>query len=124
MSTAVVLFAHGARDPEWAMPFRRIEQRLRGARPHAVIRLAFLEFMLPGLPQTIDDVIAAGAQRVMVVPLFMAPGGHLKHDVPRLIVAAQKQHPGVDILLKPTIGEVDDITDAIANWVESLIIAE
>ena len=39
----IVLFAHGARDPEWARPFEAIRDRIRTARPECPIDLAYLE---------------------------------------------------------------------------------
>ena len=29
MTTALILFAHGARDPEWANPMRRVQAAIR-----------------------------------------------------------------------------------------------
>ena len=46
-STAVILFAHGAREPEWAQPFESISDRLRAAG--MTVELAFLEVMSPSL---------------------------------------------------------------------------
>src|SRR6185295_16301903 len=43
--SAIVLFAHGARDPSWAEPFHRMVERLRQKQPATRIELAFLECM-------------------------------------------------------------------------------
>ena len=40
---ALVLFAHGARDPRWAIPFERLAERARTKRPDVSVSLAFLE---------------------------------------------------------------------------------
>jgi sirohydrochlorin cobaltochelatase len=46
-SSAVILFAHGAREPVWAQPLESIRDRLRAAG--TPVELAFLEFMSPSL---------------------------------------------------------------------------
>jgi len=49
MTTGLILFAHGARDPRWALPFEAVAARVRAQRPGVPVRLAFLEFMAPTL---------------------------------------------------------------------------
>ncbi len=113
----IVLFAHGARDPEWARPFEAIRERVRAQRPECRIELAFLEMMKPTLEQAIDALVAAGAASVSVFPLFMAQGGHLKHDLPRILEAVRARHPRIPVVLENAIGDEPEILDAIAGWI-------
>ena len=41
--SGIILFAHGARDPEWARPFARVRALLERRAPTTPIELAFLE---------------------------------------------------------------------------------
>jgi sirohydrochlorin cobaltochelatase len=113
----IVLFAHGAKDPHWAEPFAQIRERVRAARPEYPIELAFLEMMTPTLEEAIASVIAEGALTVTVYPLFMAQGGHLRKDLPRILDAIRAAHPRIPISLEPPIGEVPEILEAIAGWI-------
>ncbi len=112
----IVLFAHGARDPEWARPFEAIRERVRAMRPEYRIELAYLEFMEPTLDGAIDAVIAEGALFVTVFPLFMAEGGHVRRDVPRILDDLRAKHPRIPITLESAIGEVPEILEAISQW--------
>jgi sirohydrochlorin cobaltochelatase len=47
--TGVLLFAHGARDPNWARPFEQARDRLASRQPDTPVCLSFLEFMSPDL---------------------------------------------------------------------------
>jgi sirohydrochlorin cobaltochelatase len=114
---AIILFAHGARDPQWAQPFHRIQALVRVRLPETPVELAFLEMMKPDLPTAIDTVIARGATAISVVPLFMAQGGHLREDVPRLLEKIRQNHQGVAISVTTPIGEVEAILQQIAEWV-------
>lgn len=115
-TSGLVLFAHGARDPEWAEPFRAIAARVAATRPDLAVKLAFLEFQAPALADAITELVAAGHQRIRIAPLFMAQGGHLKNDVPRLLDGIRGSHPSLQLELLPAIGDVAELRDAIADW--------
>ena len=115
----LVLFAHGARDPEWARPFEAIRDRIRERRPELPVALAYLEAMSPALEEAIDLVAAQGASAITVFPLFMAQGGHLKQDLPRILADIRARKPHLPIALETAIGDVPELLDAIAGWVLS-----
>ena len=113
----IVLFAHGARDPDWTRPFEQIRARVRASRPEFPIELAYLELMSPSLEEAIEALAAQGASSVTVFPLFMAQGGHLKGDLPKILDAIRAARPHLPIALEPAVGEVPEILDAIAAWI-------
>ncbi len=112
----LILIAHGARDPQWAAPFEKIRDLVTAQRPDLVVELAYLEVMTPRLAEAMDRVASRGVADVTVAPLFMAQGGHVKEDIPRLIAEAQQRHPGVQLRLLPAVGEVDALLAAIGDW--------
>jgi len=120
-SAGLVLFAHGARDPEWAVPFRAIAARVAASRPDLSVTLAFLEFQAPALADAIAGLVADGHRSIHIAPLFMAQGGHLKHDVPVLLADIRARHPALQLELLPAIGDVADLRDAIAGWLVNAV---
>ncbi|MGH8619831.1 MAG: sirohydrochlorin chelatase [Burkholderiales bacterium] len=120
MTSALVLFAHGARDPEWAVPFHKLRERIAARRPGDVVELAFLELMEPALEPTVNRLAADGVARITVVPLFMAQGGHLKHDLPLLLARVRATHPALALTLAPPVGDVEPVLDAIVGWASTL----
>jgi len=115
VSSAVILFAHGARDARWAEPFEAIATRVRQADPGRPVELAFLELMPPDLAEAAQRAAAAGATRIDVVPLFLGAGGHLRQDLPPLVDRLRQAHPGLDIRLHEAIGENEAVIAAIAE---------
>jgi sirohydrochlorin cobaltochelatase len=115
-TSGLVLFAHGARDPEWAEPFRAIAARVAATRPDLAVKLAFLEFQGPVLADAIKELVDAGHRNIRIAPLFMAQGGHLKNDVPKLLDGIRASHPSLQLELLPAIGDVAELRDAIAAW--------
>lgn len=115
-ASAILLFAHGARDPSWAEPFRRIAARLDRKQAGIRVELAFLEMMKPDLASAVAGLATGGIRHITVVPLFLAQGGHLKEDLPRLLDDIRSRHPGVRIDVTSAIGDSEELTDAIADW--------
>ena len=115
MNRGLLLFAHGARDPRWAEPFEAIARRVRECDAALVVQLAFLEFMAPTLREAGDRLVAAGCTRIDVVPLFLGAGGHVRKDLPELLAELRAAHPGTDWQLRPAIGEVEHVIDAMAD---------
>ena len=120
MTTGIILFAHGARDPEWARPLHRLQRMLAERMPDAMIEPAFLEHMAPTLEGAADGLVGRGATELSIVPVFIANGGHLREDLPRRVEALGKLHPGVAVRIAPPIGEVDTILSAITGWIEGM----
>jgi sirohydrochlorin cobaltochelatase len=114
--SAILLFAHGARDPSWAEPFRRIAERLCRKQPGIRVELAFLDLMEPTLESAVAGLVAEDIGQITVVPLFLAQGGHLREDLPRLLNAIRRQHPALRIDVTSAIGDSEDLTNAIADW--------
>ncbi len=114
---AIILFAHGARDPEWAAPFGIIQRQLQAARPDVQVELAYQDFMTPSLEEAVARSAARGARRIVLVPLFMAQGGHLKQALPLLAGKIRERHPQLELRIMPAIGDAPEILQAITDWV-------
>lgn len=114
MTTALILFAHGARDPEWASPMRRVQAAIRRQLPAVPVELAFLEFMAPNLAGCAAALVAGGARKIVVLPMFIARGGHLKQEVPLMLDALRRTHAGVEFELSGAIGEHETVVQAMA----------
>jgi sirohydrochlorin cobaltochelatase len=114
-STAVILFAHGAREPEWAKPFERVRDRLRseGLR----VELAYLEVMEPSLEKVARSLSDEGVKTITVVPLFLAQGKHLKHQLPEMVAALKQRHADAVFRVTPALGDEPEIVAAITAWV-------
>ena len=119
-SKALILFAHGSRDPEWAMTLQRICQSVRKFAPDTRVEPAFLEFGTPSLPDCAASLIASGFQRIVVVPVFLARGGHLKQDLPLLMESLRQRYPDTLFELSAAIGEVDSVVNAMAEHIAAL----
>jgi len=115
-SSALILFAHGARDPAWAAPFERVLAKVRERAPERAPMLAYLDLMQPDLASAIATQAGRGFASIRIVPLFLGPGGHVRNDLRRIIDEARESQPGVAIDLTAPAGEDDDVVAALADY--------
>jgi len=113
--TGLLLFAHGARDPGWAVPFDAVVRHCRARQPQRPVALGFLEFMAPDLLGAGAELAAAGCAAVDVVPLFLGAGGHVRKDIPQLLDRLAASHPDVRWALRRSVGEADAVIVAMAE---------
>ena len=93
-----------------------MQKAIAGRRPDLTVELAFLEIMEPTLGTCVARLAGGGHRRIVIAPLFLAQGGHLKKDLPRLLKDLGAAHPGATISVLPPIGEVTELLDAISEW--------
>lgn len=113
---SLILFAHGARDPAWAEPFRRLRTLAQASLQGVSVELAFLELMTPTLPALVAQQVAQGVGQVTVVPVFLGQGGHVRRDLPSLIAQLQQAHPAVSFQVAAAAGEDAGVLQALAQY--------
>ena len=113
---ALLLFAHGSSDPGWAEPFIKLKAAVQAKEPGRKVALAFLERMQPTFDETVTALQAQGIRHITVAPIFLAIGGHMRKDLPKLIEETQSR-TGIEFRVLPTLGEVGTLIETIADWV-------
>ena len=114
--SALLLIAHGSKDPAWKRPFEAIAERLAKTAEGPVV-LTYLESACPSVPEGLTYLMAQEPQQVLVAPLFLAGGRHARIDIPELMKQMRSEHPQVHWQLLPTIGELPAVQEAIASAV-------
>ncbi|MGZ5180578.1 MAG: sirohydrochlorin chelatase [Ramlibacter sp.] len=115
MTRAVVLFGHGSRDPGWRAPMDAVAGRIRQRDPQVAVACAFLELQQPDLPSAVDGLVAAGATRITVLPMFLGVGKHAREDLPVLVNGIRRRHPTVALEVAQPVGESPDLLDLVAT---------
>ena len=74
--------------------------------------------MEPSLGEAVTKLQKRGVCEITVAPIFLAIGGHMRNDLPKLIEET-RQRTGVALRLLPALGEAEVLITAIADWVSS-----
>lgn len=123
MTRGLVLFAHGARDPQWSYALRELARRVAERAPALRVATAFLEFQRPGLAEAVAG-LAPSCADVDIMPVFWAPAGHVANELPRLVEACQAGHPQLSLRVLPTLSELPGLLDFIAMQAVALAAAD
>jgi sirohydrochlorin ferrochelatase len=104
MSTAVLLIAHGSRNPEANADLDHVADEIRKRGLYAVVATAYLELAEPTIAQAGASCVAAGAQEVVLLPYFLSAGVHVRDDLRRHRDELARQFPAVRFLLAEPLG--------------------
>jgi sirohydrochlorin cobaltochelatase len=116
---AIILFAHGSRDPAWADSIEFIAKMMRmqlaeqSEAPR--IRIAYLELMQPNLQICVQALADEKVTHIQIIPMFLGLGHHAKEDLPKLVLKLQKENQTVRLDLLPAIGENAVLLQSIAQ---------
>ena len=94
---ALVVVAHGSRDPRSAATISALVDTVRGQRPELDVRLAFLDLAVPRI-----DTVLPQVERAVVVPLLLGHAFHATVDVPGAVASAAR--PGLDVAVAGVLG--------------------
>jgi sirohydrochlorin cobaltochelatase len=110
-----ILLAHGSRDPLWRQPIEAVARHIGVISPDAYVSCAYLETSAPDLATSVAELLLLGVSSITVVPLFLGIGKHAREDLPRLIAKLRLNHPQIEFILKPAIGEEAQVLELIAR---------
>ncbi|HWB72620.1 MAG TPA: sirohydrochlorin chelatase [Egibacteraceae bacterium] len=130
---ALLLVAHGTRDPRGGHEMAELLGHLQARHPAPVAHGWLEDFAQPGVAAAVDRLVASGAARIVSVPLLNLGAGHAKTGVPNLLAAARRAHPLVAIAhgrvlgLHPRLFElasrrIDAVSDPAGRVSEALVV--
>ena len=111
---ALVLFAHGSRDPLWHRPIQAVALAIARQSPGTRVACAYLELSQPELPQVTSELAAEGIKHITVVPMFLGVGRHAREDLPQLLAQLRTQYPDLVFQLMPAVGENPEVVEMLA----------
>ncbi|TYL47854.1 sirohydrochlorin chelatase [Marinomonas sp. IMCC 4694] len=110
----IILLAHGSPDPLWKQPFEALYAQVTQTYGENNVSLAYMEMTTPSLEDAVA-MLGSTVKSVAVLPLFLAVGRHLRHDVPTQITALQRED--LHLTLLPPIGDDELVKKAMETAV-------
>lgn len=114
---ALVVVAHGSRDPRALSTVHTLLDRVRELRPGLPVHLGHIELNAPLLP---DTLAALNTAEAILVPLLLSRGYHVKRDIPEM-AAESGVRAKVATALGPHPLLVEALYDRLmeAGWAET-----
>ncbi|WP_027339281.1 sirohydrochlorin chelatase [Halonatronum saccharophilum] len=118
MKEGIILLSHGSKSTIGQKELKSLAKAIQEQSNKLVIGTT-LEFGQPnfwtGLSYLVEEVEVG---RILIIPLFVFSGKHVKGDIPRLIKKAEVKYPKVDFKLKEHLGGSDLFRDMIINMIK------
>ncbi len=119
----LLLIGHGSRHPDGVSQFKTFAT-IAGVHLGQPVVPAFLELADPPIIAGIEQVIEAGSQHIVALPLFLGPAGHQKNDVPTTINWARERWPDVRFDYGTPLGVHPFIVDTLADRALEVILQQ
>jgi len=121
MSTGFIVLGHGSKVSETIEILRDITDSLKSRLQFEQVRYAALQFNEPDLPEAIDLLAKDGITDIVVLPLFLTDGNHVREDIPEIVAAQCRKYPTINIKLACHIGADIRITDILVDRIIGVI---
>ena len=115
-SWALLLVSHGSRrasNEEVKVLTRNLAARMR--LHFSFITYAFLELADPSIPDGIEACVAAGADRIIILPYFLSAGVHVTKDIPAEIEKKKKKYPQLKIDIADYLGQSGELVKVLSD---------
>lgn len=120
--SSLVIAAHGTRLAEGQQACRALVERVRGMLPGVQVLDSYVELDTP----TIEDAVAAGLaadpdRRVVVVPLMIGTGGHVRDDIPEGIAAGREAVADGEVTYTAHLGPDPRLRSAVRERIAAVL---
>ncbi len=112
-ATALVIVDHGSRRQAANQVADAIAAMIRDRGRFLAVAVAHMEIAEPTLAQALGACVDAGARRIVVTPLFLAPGRHASEDIPGLCADQGHTWPDVAIVVAAPLGADTALADLL-----------
>jgi sirohydrochlorin ferrochelatase len=103
-TAAVVLIAHGSREPAANSDVHHLAAQLRERGPYVIVEAAFLELAEPTIDGVVEVCAQKGATTIILVPAFLSAGVHVTRDLAEAQKRLSALHRDVRFILAEPLG--------------------
>ena len=118
--TALLLIAHGSRQPEANDDLHHVAAGLR-QRGHDIVVASFLELTEPDILEGGRQCVTAGAARVVLLPYFLSAGVHVRRDLHAARQALAGRFPEVEFILADALGRHPLLLDVVEQRAREVV---
>jgi sirohydrochlorin cobaltochelatase len=118
---ALLLAAHGTRDPAGVAAFRALATRVAdlAGRDGTQVAGGFIELSAPPLRAAVSLLTSTSPARLVGVPLMLSAAGHAKGDIPAALARERTRHPAVRFTYGRPLGPHADLVNLLAKRVDA-----
>lgn len=112
---ALLLFSHGSLLCGAGEALDAHAERLRRRGDFALVAIGYLNYSEPPFQQTVGELVAAGATRIVVMPYFLVAGYFVTSSLPKCLDEARARHPNTEFVAGDALRHDAGLTDALLD---------
>lgn len=85
VNETLLLVGHGSKLPYSKQLLVDVAEKVKAKNEFENIEIGLMEFNEPSIPDALKKIIASGSKKIIVVPVFLAPGTHTTKDIPTIL---------------------------------------
>ncbi len=128
MKTGIVIVGHGSRTKESIGIYEEIA-RITSEKSDLDVQVGYMKHGRPTLIEAVEGFIENQVKKIIIVPLFLLPGLHVKEDIPILLGMKEGLTPefgydkvdvpdDVEIIYAKHIGADERLADVVIDRIE------
>ncbi|WZL71779.1 CbiX/SirB N-terminal domain-containing protein [Clostridiaceae bacterium 35-E11] len=104
MKKALFVLGHGSQAQEADQIFTQIVEMVKNISSFEMVGMGSLQISKPSFEEGIVELIDKGAEQIVIVPMFIFKGNHVKYDIPEALNQLKEQYPHVEFIMAKHIG--------------------
>ena len=119
----VIICDHGSRRPQSNASLEEVARlfaaRYAGEANARIVEPAHMELAMPDIAAAYAKCVERGAEKIVILPFFLARGKHWTRDIPSLTSQAAADFPGTTYQIAEPLGIDDLILDLLKKRLDA-----
>jgi sirohydrochlorin ferrochelatase len=121
MQTAVLIVAHGSRNPKAEEEFLQIVAQLRQSLNYPILQPAWLEINQPDIATGLNLCREQGADKIVLMPYFLNYGNHVLRDIPAIVEIWQKENPNIPVTITKHLSVSQKLLELVQERIQETL---
>ena len=104
MKKALFILGHGSQAHEANEIFTNIVDMVAKITEFEEVGMGSLQISKPSFQEGIEELIKKDVKQVVIVPMFIYKGNHVKYDIPEEMTILREKYPHVNFIMAKPIG--------------------
>ena len=104
MKTGLLVLGHGSKAVEADQIFTQIVADVRALSTFECVAMGSLQLSRPTFAEGVQTLLDQGVTTMVVMPMFIFRGNHVKFDIPEELTKLRQAHPQINFVMAEPIG--------------------
>ncbi len=104
METGIIVLAHGSKIMSGNEGLHQIISMIQEMGGYEAVKPAYLQLASPNLSEAVEALVKLEVNRIIIMPLLLFSGNHVKEDIPLAITSLKSLYPDVTFEITRNIG--------------------